>query len=330
MSYFKFSENLFIGKQELQTFKKFLDDKGFRYFMLANAGSFGLVTDKNRALNNNFLPNVGTNANTLKYVEESYAINGSGNAIYQPIQDNIDISAINDSAWRWLKISHQYSPIELGTVSISAAGVLTGVNTKFTEVLRGQTTGFPSKISFPGAVSNISSYEVAEVIDDTNALLSGVFTSENSLKYNVVGTFTPGSIQSPTDKNVFQYDSVVYTFVLETVENTAPAGLVSGSEFWIARIKNASGTISIQDKRTETFKEKGLVLAETNEADITAIETQLADISARLTALKKGNQYYVAVGETLQIDEFHQFYLKERILENDGTILNNGEIYIDN
>ena len=94
MSYFKFSENLFIGKQELQTFKKFLDDKGFRYFMLANAGSFGLVTDKNRALNNNFLPNVGTNANTLKYVEESYAVNDSGNVIYQPIQDNIDISSI--------------------------------------------------------------------------------------------------------------------------------------------------------------------------------------------------------------------------------------------
>jgi len=282
MSYLKFSENLFLGRQELQQLIKFLDTEGFRFLLKSNSGSFGLITDSSRNLNNNFYPQVGTNFNTLKYIEEGFAIDSDGNTIYQPIKDNIDISSINDSFWYWLKISHQFSPNELGVVSVSAAGILTGVGTKFTEILRGQTTGFPSKISFPSATLNTSSYEVQEVVSDTNAILSGSFQAESSQLHKVVGTFTPGSIQQPSDKDILQHDSVVFEFVPETVENTAPAGLVENKEFWIARIKNAGGSISIQDKRTSIWREKGLVLAEENktyfDGKVATIEQSISDL----------------------------------------------------
>ena len=44
------------------------------------------------------------------------------------------------------------------------------------------------------------------------------------------------------------------TQVLETTLNTAPAGKVQDLEFWIARVINNGGTVTIEDKRTEYWE----------------------------------------------------------------------------
>jgi len=116
---------------------------------------------------------------------------------YQPIANN--------GLWYWIKIAHQFINEEVGTVSIDVNGNLTGIDTKFTEVLRG-APNFPSKIRLLDASYNLLDYEIVEVIDDTTVLLAGVassFTAESTLTYALLGTFTPGHVRTPTDKYPF-------------------------------------------------------------------------------------------------------------------------------
>ena len=53
---------------------------------------------------------------------------------------------------------------------------------------------------------------------------------------------------------MYFYDSCNLTQVLETTLNTEPAGKVQDSEFWIARVVNNGGTVTIEDKRAEYWE----------------------------------------------------------------------------
>src|SRR3954471_2607950 len=106
MSYLKFSTGLFLEKLELQRMKKFLDDEGFRYFLLANSLRFGLIkrqhfyTDiqNSGALTKpfEFLNGLVTEgaALSLDYNEIS-AINSDGQLLYLPA-GNIVTNADNN------------------------------------------------------------------------------------------------------------------------------------------------------------------------------------------------------------------------------------------
>lgn len=261
MSYIKFSTNLFLEKIEYNRFKKFIDDAGFRKALLANSVRFGLIDKQyflqdplnvNTILNefNNGLITEGSNL-TLDY-NDILAINSAGNFISF---DAGNIEVLADNNWYWVKIRHQFISKEKGTLSIDANGNLTGTDTKFLEVLRGQPN-FPARIKFVNSLNNVQEYDVLEVIDDTNAILENApFVAETDLEYIVIGTFTPGSVPLSTEKEIFQYDSCLMTLEQETTLNTRPV-YVDGTDFFLARVKNDGTTLVIQDKRIDLWKPK--------------------------------------------------------------------------
>jgi len=235
MSFLKFSTDLFLEKQELDRFQKFLRDDGYRLHLLQNSYSFGIIKTKDDTNLNNFRIESGSNAGTIKIASPSSALDKDGLIIFKEPEDNIAIP--DDGDFHWIKISHAFSPKEEGKVSINADGELSGVGTEFLTILRGQPN-FPSKIAFIGSTLNTDEYEVVEVIDDTNVVLSGSFQAEVDLEFKVIGTFTPGAVPDPSDKEIFQYDSVNFEQIVETVLNTPPtAGFTQDKDFYIARVK---------------------------------------------------------------------------------------------
>lgn len=251
MSFLKISSNLFLGLPELEFLKDSLDSEGFRIFIKKNSSTFGLIKNPSEDFNfENGKIEEGTNSGTIK-VSEIFGIDSDGLFIRKNPQDLIAIPA-SGSQWYWIKVRHQYSAIEIGSVSLTTNGTLTGTGTKFLSTLRGQPN-YPSKISFPESENNIQEYQVVRVIDDQNAIISGSFIAETELKYAVVGTFTPGVPVNNDLKYPFQKDSCLFELIPETVLNTPPTK-VEGKEFWLARVRNNLGAMLIEDKRNEIWQ----------------------------------------------------------------------------
>lgn len=249
--YLNFAGNLFLEKAELIRFKESLDENGFRRVLLNNSLSFGLIKNTtDSSFENGRVESITSGKINIK---EILAIDSLGNFIYKEAQTNYSIP--DDSLWYWLRIEHQYSSIELGTIQVDANGNVTGDGScEFTKLLRGQPN-FPSKIRFVGSLYNNLEYEVLEVIDDNNIVLnimSGVLYPETSLRYKIVGTFTPGYAPLTSEKYPFQYDSCSFSLV----QNTTRPSVVGeeGKVFYIARVKNIGGTVTIEDTRIDFFE----------------------------------------------------------------------------
>ncbi len=243
--FLNFNPDLFLGSQELNRFQKLLGEDGYREFFLQKSVSFGLfynnLTD---GVWQNFRIEQGTNVGTIKNAE-GFAIDLEAKLIHRAASDNIEL--LDDNAWYWIKISHQYETREQGLVSIDANGNLSGSGAEFLLTLRGQPNN-AVRISFPDSDINTSEYEVTEVIDNSNAVLSGDFSPESNVRYAVVGSFTPGISVPVGSKFPFQYNGCLMTLVEESVSNTPPT-ISEGEEFLIARVKRNGVAITIQDKR---------------------------------------------------------------------------------
>jgi hypothetical protein len=264
MARLNYNSGLFKGNIEENRFQKFLREDGFLKYFLNNSASFGILkkpSDPNLA---NFRVESGTNSGTVKIAVESDAIDSNGNLIKKEAQDNIALPSAD--IWYWMKISYLESPLEQGTISISSNGTITGVGTEFTKIFRGGKYTF-SKIKLESSLNTLE-YQVVEVIDDTNMLISGAsFDAESNIKFSVVGTFTPDAVPTANEKFPFRYDSCTLEFIEEVTLNTAPSK--STNEYYIARVRNSSGNISIEDKRAEFYREKAdfkleTLLAEAN------------------------------------------------------------------
>lgn len=243
MAYLKFSENLFLGKQELQHFKEFLDNSGFRKFFEISIANYGVVQNAIGSFTH-FQTQIGTNTNSIK-VLAGLAIDSNVQMITLPTIDNIALPA--NSNWYWVKISYAASSLESGVFSVDSAGNLTGVGSSLLSILRGMPN-IPSRIKFPNATLNTGEYDVNTVTNNSSATLSGSFVNESNLTLSVIGSFAADAVPLSGDKNIFQYDSCSMTLVLETVLNTPPT-LISGLEFVIARVQNTGSGYNIQDKR---------------------------------------------------------------------------------
>ena len=257
MSELNINRNIFLEKEELNRLQKFLADNITKVLFIKNTISFGLVlSDFVNVDPNDFKIQVGTNAGTVKLVNDSVALDKDGMLIYQKAFDNLSVP--NDGLWYWMKITQKYEPSEVGTCSIDVNGNLSGTNTIFTDVLRGQSSDVPVKIKFQKAdgttLVNNQVYEVVSLTDNLNALLTGgSFTAESNLQCIVVGS-TPisESITSAQLTGLYQYDSCDLQFIAEEVLDTIPViNYVAEKDFYLARVKNVSGTITLQDKRTE-------------------------------------------------------------------------------
>lgn len=253
MSQLKFSPDLFLETQELGRLKKFLDDDGFRQFFLLNSASFGLFKSEKENTFTNAKVTEGP-GRTINH-EEIKAVDKDGRIIYRPANQNIAVPS--DGLWRWVRISFTTSNIEKGLWSLDANGNLTNPSGdgELTKIIRGRPN-FSSVVRFLNSNNPTDKYEVLEVIDDNNAILSGsIFSAETSLQLVVVGTFTPGSIPSSGEEDIFVYDSCNFSLVLETVPNTAPT-LTADYQFYIARVMKAAdgSAITIEDKRNSIYR----------------------------------------------------------------------------
>lgn len=259
MSYLKTSSDLFIGKKELDRLIRFMVADGYVKGFQSIISEYGIVRLFLDTDFDYFKVEQGTNVGTIKIGSDSYAVDLGGRLIYKEAEDNIAIP--NDNLWYWMKIAHLYSPDEEGTVSVDSAGTLTGVSTKFLEVLRG-VPNHPSVIKFSDGVLNTGEYEVVSVTSNTSAILSGVFAAENALKYKIVGTFTPGAVPTVAEKDIFQYNSCIPFTVAGggLVQSTLQPAATVNYQFFIARVKNNAGVITIEDKRTAFLRLRPEVL----------------------------------------------------------------------
>jgi len=247
---FHFGEDLFIGKHELNRFQEFMQEKGYKEALLNNSISFGLIhKDIVDGEWNNFRVELGTNVGTIK-VNDGVAIDKNGNVLKFLFTDNIT-SVPSTNAWVWIKAEHQVKITEDYLVSISNTGSLSGIDSKFLEVLRGESNN-AVKISFPFSSQNTREYSVLEVISDTEAVLMGDFIAESNIKMAVVGSFTPDVPVSSDKKYPYQYDSSLLTYVAEVTPNTPPA-VSDDTFFWLARVKRNGNAISITDERSRNI-----------------------------------------------------------------------------
>lgn len=286
MSNFKFAENLFLGKAELNRLNKFLATEGYEFNLQADSKEYGII-------NNSFLdPNfsyfkVSQGSGLNIKLNEGYAFNSAGLRVHYRTP-NTEITPTNVGVWYWVKVAAQYNSIEDGTLSIGGAnkGAMSGAGTKFTEVLRGQPD-FPSKIKFLNSINYTQEYEILEVIDDNNAIVQGNFDIiENGLQYVIVGTFDAAYYPPVIEKMPLQYDDCLITLVPEIALGVKPI-VNEGLEFLIARVQSTGNSIIIQDYRRDYIHRTRL------EKDITTIDNNnpLIGISS-VQKVQIGGQYF--------------------------------------
>jgi hypothetical protein len=253
MSRFKFAPEQFLGLQELNRFQSFLTE-GYRRSIVDGTGSFGIIKSSLDVSFDNFRLTAISNT-TLSIATTSYAVDKDGLVV---TCDPFTFTLPNANTWYWIFVSHEYSATEKGTVSIDAQGNVTGTGTKFLETVRGQPN-FATSITFINSQTNLQTYQIIEVIDNENMLISGETFVETDLQYSVIGTFTPGTIQSTQDKYPFQYDSCAIDIVQELTLNTYPIAK-DDKKFAIARVMFNGTSLIIEDKRVQIWTDKGVAV----------------------------------------------------------------------
>lgn len=244
MSRINFAPNLFLGNQEIKNWWKFLVDDGYKAIFKKSVASFGFVVNAGEIFDDlKVVP--GTQADRLT-IKAGSLIDSNMNIINVPTDLVDQFTVPNDNLPYKIVISYAETTEEVGTVSVDLAGNLTGVGTKFTEVLRGAPY-HPIKIKFLDASLNLSEYEVLEVISDTQAVLNAPNTLavENDLTYGVVGTFSPGIIPAASEKYPYRYDSNL----LQLTTSPLLAGQEGNTHFILGTATNNGGSVTIVDTR---------------------------------------------------------------------------------
>lgn len=226
----KFSENLFISVEELNRLKSSIGENGWKRFAKNLVSKFGIAVNDN---NTNFIPIINSTETDTLTIQTGIAFDADMNIIVldSAVNASLPHSQLASGYKYWLILRHAITHNEAGTVSITDAGALTGVGTKFTEVLRGQPD-FPTKVKLESDVNN-GEYEVVEVSSDTSAILAGSFTNESGKKYSVIGTFTPGFIPNEENRQIYSYDSCEIEIVMA---NEKPV-INEGYDFILASVE---------------------------------------------------------------------------------------------
>jgi len=271
MSYLKINSNLFLGSAELNRLQKFLQDNVTNR-ELQEAHSYGLYY--NELTDPTFQNGLVEEASVgVIKINDVFAVDNSMRLIMRdetidgvPCScDDTESTIPDDGNYYWIRARHKYNCNEVGTVEVTTDGKLLGVDTAFTEVLRGGRDG--SWIELVDSSLNPLAIQVANVVSDTEADLLGTINAESDLKYCVRGTFSATYDPSVDEKNIFQYDNC--DLVIEegsgvNGEDEPIAGsLINGeaevygeNSFFLARVKNTAGTLEILDKRVDKYKDK--------------------------------------------------------------------------
>lgn len=228
---------MFLEVNELNKLVQFLGEDGYKPFLKHLTKSFGIAQNEN---NTYFKVSRKNEAQNIVVVNAGVAFDPNLNRIL--LEKDKELTIPNTENNQWILISYAPTNDEEGVVNISAQGALSGVGTKFTSVLRGQPN-FPTKVKFSSKL-NTDEYEVVDIASDTVATLVGSFAAEQGLKYQVIGTFTPGFQPEDDAKTIYEYDSCR----IDIVESEDRPELTEG-QYIIAKVSYVNGVISVSDER---------------------------------------------------------------------------------
>lgn len=243
MGKIKISPNLFLEVNELKKLVDFIDNDGYKLIFKQLIKDFGISQNSDNTM---FKVSHKAGTDNVVTINSGIAIDSNINIINLP--QPIDVEIPYSDKKQWIAISYSTTNDEVGVVDISPQGNLSGVGTKFLSVLRGQPN-FPTKVKF-SSINNTEEYEVVDVTSDTEATLSGAFVDEKQLKYQVIGTFTPGYQPDDDDKFIYEYDSVMI-HVIDSDDKPS----VDSDTFIIACVDFENG-INVIDERTNLFNNK--------------------------------------------------------------------------
>lgn len=253
MSKILYQPNLFLELQELQRTWDFLQEKGSEKYKGELINSYGVIPESYHKMGFAYNVTVSATVDSIDIVP-GVAINknfdyllGSGETMILP-QNPTDIY--------FIRITYSATNLEIGAVEVDSIGSMVGVNTKFTQVLRGQPN-FPTKVRFydPGTKTwLLNEYEVLRVVDDLNVILQGDFTTPipNGYKYAVVGAFSPDYFPS-NDGLIYEYDSVTIDYDTGIDINNPPT-LTADLQFYIAACQNIGGAVTVLKDMRPDYK----------------------------------------------------------------------------
>ena len=243
MSKLKISENLFLEVAELNRLVKFLSDDGYKRVLKSIINQYGIV----RNTGNTFFKVTQKNTGVVT-INAGLAFDSNLDAIV--MKTDLDLAVSDTGVRRWLILSRSVHNWEEGTVSVTVDGALNGIGTHFTEILRGQPN-FPTKVKFNSA-NNTGEYEVVSVTSDSQAILSGSFVAESGKQFSVVGTFTPGFVPTPENKQIYEFDG--YNI---RIQDSADKPEVGSDEFILGYVYYENGIMYVFDERVYCmFNEK--------------------------------------------------------------------------
>jgi len=238
----KLSNDLFLGLQEIKHLINSVKYEGYEKILKQMISSYGVVKPYHSQSFENL--QVVDSALGKLTVRAGIAIDDELNVI-DIKQDLVDVLTVPpDNIPRYVVVSYKQTSIEQGLVDIQQDGTIMGTSTQFTERLRG-LPNFASVIDFPYSTKNTGKYIIQSVQSDTIAALNvaaDILQNEQSQKYRIIGTFTPGTIQSVSDEFPFINDHY-------QVELRASDVVIDGKEFLLAKVTNNAGNLTIVDLR---------------------------------------------------------------------------------
>lgn len=269
MSTINKSRNLFLEKEELVRVDKFTQEEGIEGIISNTQASSGIVPMGSKSypydFGNNFLPSEGSDHTYIKFSGDCIAYNSQGQRIFYKHDSSREFLlpftpfGIEEI---WIYVEYAQSSIEVGTVSLAINGQLTGIETEFTKLFRGNSTLVPNKIRiYERTESDLGgsgytyveagTYEVANVSSDTlmyinasDALPVGDYV------YSVVGAFSPGTFDDTREEEIYSYDSCSIKF-----STTDPRLTLTQDQYIVAKVTvdDVSGTQSITDLRKDVY-----------------------------------------------------------------------------
>lgn len=267
MAQINVNRNTFLEKEEVMNMQSFLQNSLLGKILIAGSYTFGIVTnnpkkfDPDFVTNDDFIDNkvfeveVGTQGGTIKILP-GMAVNALGQVInLTSIYDNLTVPS--DSVYYWLKVGYSTKNYENGLVSINQKGVVTGT-VDFSGKVRGQSGKTPVAIRFMKDDGfqplNNGVYEIVNVIDNKNLVLTSEsdFVAESNLQVIILGTIPLGKVF--TDKQLeglYTYDYYTFSLVQEVTLEQPPTK--SSNEFYLARVRNNGGTMSIDNTIKSEF-----------------------------------------------------------------------------
>lgn len=254
MSTINIHRGTFLEKEELTRMIGFLNANPIGTAMIAASISYGIVS----AGGNPGIPFAVTVSSQLGTINMTggYIIDSALKSYH--VEDQVNLTVPSDGAWYWLKVGAKSRNYELGYVQIDASGNVSG-SVNFEGLVRGQSSGVPTCVRFVkddgSQPLNNQVYQVVDIINANSIVLSSgyPFQAEVQLRVIILGSIPMGGRFTDEQlEGLYTFDGNELTFVSESITDTPPSK--GANEYFIARLRNQNGIVTVEDKRTEFWQ----------------------------------------------------------------------------